>query len=309
MNAICTLRWIALVLAWGLIGMSGVRAAETVLLSFNPDELRVDPAATTSTWKLEAGGLVFSGAVKLGDTLGALVIPERNWAVGSGSALKLYSSSMGSSDGDILFDVAFYLFEKEEPVLVGAYEGVARSLGAEPAAIPLKALDSLAGALPSRDFSRVNAIQITWNGAGRGDVTLHRLASEGSATVVDPPAPKPTPLPVEPKITVSGKVSAFRAQVRRPSPPQSLLVRASGLKAAIRVQASQGFQVSLQKHTGYASAVEISGREGRINPARTLWVRLAASPTAAKSVHGVLTVASRDAKSIRRNLRGLVVRR
>ena len=309
MNATPTLRSIALVLVWGFLPSPGARASETALLSFNPDAVRIDADATTATWRLETGGLVFPGAVKLGDTLGALIIPERRWPVSGATALKLYCSSAGSGNEEALFDVSFYLYEKGELSLVGAYEGIAQSLSAEPSAVPLKALDSLAGALPNGDFSRVNAIQITWNSAGRGDITLHRLASEGSAVVVDPPAPTPTPAPVKPQLTVSGNLSAFRAQIRRSSPPQSLSIRASGLKAPVRVQASKGFQVSLQKQTGYAGAVEISGSGGRINPARKLWVRLAATPTPATSVSGALTVASRDAKSTRRNLSGRVARR
>jgi hypothetical protein len=133
------------------------------------------------------------------------------------------------------------------------------------------------------------------------------LTFDSTSGNVDPPAPPPLD-PPKSKIKVFGKLTRLQADIGRPSPPQSITIEATGLKAKVRLQASTGFQVSLRKKAGYADAVEIRGRNGDVAPARKVWVRLAAAPQPKKSVVGKITVSSKGAKTIFRDLQARVVR-
>ncbi len=148
-------------------------------LSLGSNGLRVDGLNTTAVFSQSPTHLSLASPSGAGDTLaGEFVAAPVDWSAIDDVFLE---AAVEGVNPDAVFSIEFLALDGGFPVLINAYEGATDDIGATFALLRLRLRTAGTG-----DFSRLQAMQFTWDTEGQGEGALVIRSLVGSKGPIAP---------------------------------------------------------------------------------------------------------------------------
>jgi hypothetical protein len=171
-----TLTLVALSLALGL-AISTSSWAQLIIGNVGDTNFEIDPFSTTASYSQNSNSISFGPSISFGDTLGGYWITDspKDWSSYELTDFGLMLSTPGTNPS-IAFSIEFYSSALD---IVNTFEGYTTLATSSPTFVPLTLNTPGTG-----DMSDVYAAQITWGGAGSGNINWSSVAIVPEPTTV-----------------------------------------------------------------------------------------------------------------------------